>query len=126
MSWYGIHPRMSKAEARRQLPLGSCKLCVYRYRCFLPNYGCNRCGSHRSVRHAPFNEYQSDLFKILGSIQQSGRYLYQVDLPKILALRGLIYRKIVTFKEMMGNLAVYIPLVGSYYGFDLRSKKATR
>jgi hypothetical protein len=55
MSWYGRHPRAPRAEVRRLLPPGACKLCVYAFRVMWPDlarvalYGagrtCPRCGT---------------------------------------------------------------------------------
>lgn len=128
MSWWGTHPVLSKALAKANLPPGACKLCVYYERCQLftkkPEFyiagreGCNRCASVKNRAYAPFNKYQSDLLRILGACEQSGRYLWAMDLPCPLALRGLLRRKVLTFKEQIGNIAVYIPLVKSFLRFE--------
>ncbi len=127
MSWWGTHPVLSKDEARKLLIPGACKECVYYTRCNFKSQwhppvhnGCNRCNSIKSVRTAPFNKYQSDLSKILGAIQQGGRYLWSTDLPVDLALQGLIHRKIVTFSGMNGQLAEYRPLVKEFLGYKLK------
>lgn len=130
MSWWGTHPVLSREQAKANLPPGACKRCIYWERCQLfirkPQYydacreGCSRCQSLKNVKYGPFNDYQNDLFKILGAIQQSGRYLWSVDLPCSLALQGLIRRKIVTFKEQVGNLASYVPTVKSYLRFEFK------
>lgn len=53
MTWNGAHPAFSKAEARRLLPPGACKVCVYKLRafllkpsmsCYFPRDVCDRCG----------------------------------------------------------------------------------
>jgi hypothetical protein len=36
MSWWGVHPVMSKSEARRYLPPEVCKHCVYSFRLTIP------------------------------------------------------------------------------------------
>jgi hypothetical protein len=33
MSWYGLHPKVSKERARQALPPGACKRTVYLARC---------------------------------------------------------------------------------------------
>jgi hypothetical protein len=54
MSWYGRHPRATRAEVQRLLPPAACKLCVYSFRILWPDidrvaaayagYCCPRCG----------------------------------------------------------------------------------
>jgi hypothetical protein len=46
MSWLGSHPVKSKAEAKQALPLGSCRICIYFFRCDFKKFTrprCSRC-----------------------------------------------------------------------------------
>jgi len=55
MSWYGTHPKLTKAEVKQMLPPGACKRCVYWFRVVLSSatglWGyedpCPRCGIER-------------------------------------------------------------------------------
>lgn len=53
MSWYGKHPIVSKEEAKKLLPAGACKRCIYWIRCFPKRIRhrllCSRCSSFDGV-----------------------------------------------------------------------------
>ena len=34
MGWNGTHPEINREEAKRQLPAGACRMCVYRVQAF--------------------------------------------------------------------------------------------
>lgn len=63
MSWTGCPPKISKAEARTQLPAKACRGCVYlvrafpdkakRERMFGPDQPCSRCGNPEYARIYP-------------------------------------------------------------------------
>jgi hypothetical protein len=51
MSQYGKHPVMSRNEARKRLPAGACKFCVYYVRAQMRGGGvCERCHVDRMTR----------------------------------------------------------------------------
>jgi hypothetical protein len=78
-----------------------------------------RDGYTLDYRWAPFTEYEADEHRILGSIQQSGRFLWATDTRCPQALKDMIKAGIVTFKGQNGIIAEYIPLVAEYKGFQL-------
>ena len=60
MSWYGTHPRVSKAAVIAVFPAGACKRCVYLGRVAVSTFGdwnlperCPRCGidQRRALYH---------------------------------------------------------------------------
>lgn len=55
---------------------------------------------------------------ILGACQQSGRYYWCTDLPCPNALKYLLSIKVIQFKAMLGNFALYVPIVSKYGRFS--------
>lgn len=53
MSWYGMHPKIDRSEARNSLLGGACRRCVYWFSVFIgsdpsawgPPRKCSRCGT---------------------------------------------------------------------------------
>lgn len=75
-------------------------------------------------RYAPFSELECGTRMILGAISQSGRYLWDSTGWKPKALPKLIQDGIITFREMNGIFAVYMPLIAEHKGFILIPRKA--
>lgn len=77
-------------------------------------------GYELDFRFCPFTEYESDLGRILGSIQQEGHFIWATDTRCPQALKDMINNKLITFKGKTGILATYIPVQPAFDDWNKR------